>query len=69
MADENLKDSISKITSATKNYIDAKDLEIKRDLLGGLKFVKITQADYDSLTVKDPNTIYFITQDNGDINV
>lgn len=69
MADENLKDSISKITSATKKYIDDKDLEIKQDLLGGLKFVKITQADYDSLVAKDPNTIYFIAQDNGDIDV
>ena len=30
--------------------------------LGGLKFVALTQSAYNSLTVKDPNTIYFIKE-------
>ena len=28
--------------------------------LGGLKLVKLTQAEYDALATKDPNTLYFI---------
>lgn len=28
--------------------------------LGGLKLVKVTQAEYDALTTKDPNTLYVI---------
>ena len=29
-------------------------------LLGGLKLKKLTQAEYDALTTKDDNTVYFI---------
>lgn len=29
--------------------------------LGGLKFIKITQSDYDALATKDNNTLYIIT--------
>ena len=29
-------------------------------VLGGLKLVKLTQAEYDALTTKDDNTVYFI---------
>lgn len=28
--------------------------------LGGLTFVKLTQSAYDEITVKNPNTIYFV---------
>lgn len=30
------------------------------DVLGGLKLVKLTQSEYDLLTTKDDNTVYFI---------
>ena len=30
--------------------------------LGGLKLVKLTQAQYDALATKDPNTLYFTTE-------
>lgn len=30
------------------------------DQLGGLKLVKLTQSEYDALTTKDDNTVYFI---------
>lgn len=29
-------------------------------LLGGLKFVVLTQAEYDALQIKDENTVYFV---------
>ena len=33
--------------------------------LGGLKLVKLTQAEYDALAAKDDNTVYFIGDSNG----
>ena len=33
--------------------------------LGGLKLVKLTQSEYDSLATKDDNTVYFIGDSNG----
>lgn len=40
------------VTSYALNDLNAR--------MGGLTFVKLSQAEYDALTVKDPNTIYFI---------
>lgn len=39
--------------AATKGYVDTK--------LGSLTLVSLTQAAYDALTTKDPNTLYIIT--------
>ena len=36
----------------TKKYVDNK--------LSGLTIIKITQAEYDALETKDPNTLYLI---------
>jgi len=38
--------------AATKGYVDTH--------LGGLSFVALTQAEYDALATKDPNTLYII---------
>ena len=32
------------------------------DRLNGLTFVALTQSEYDALSTKDDNTIYFITE-------
>lgn len=42
---------------ATESYVDAKI----NDSLNSLKIKTITQSDYDSLSNKDPNTLYLIT--------
>lgn len=36
-------------------------------MLGGLSFMKISQADFDALTTKDANTIYFVYDDQGNV--
>lgn len=43
-----------------KSYVDAGDTSIKTTTLGGLTFVKLTQAAYTALGTKDANTVYFI---------
>lgn len=43
----------------TKAEIDAN--------LGGLSFAKISKAEYDAIAVKDPNTIYYVYDENGNI--
>lgn len=43
-----------------KSYADAGDNAIKTTTLGGLKFVKLTQAAYNALGTKDANTVYWI---------
>ena len=45
-------DAINEVNNAT-NAIEKK--------IGNLSFVALTQAEYDALTTKNPNTIYFIT--------
>lgn len=47
-----------KITQGTKDYI-AQEIDNK---LAGLKIVKITQAEYEALETKDPNTLYLIVE-------
>ena len=54
----------SAITSAmTSSSTDAQVPSAKAvyDTLGGLKFVKLTQSEYDQLATKDANTLYIIT--------
>lgn len=46
-------DEVEQVTAAALNSLN--------DALGGMKFVKLTQAEYDALAVKDPMTVYFIT--------
>ena len=46
-------DRIERVTATALNDLNAK--------LGGMKLVQLTQAQYDALTVKDPQTLYFIT--------
>ena len=43
-----------------KSYVDAGDNDIKTTTLGGLSFVKLTQAAYNALGTKDANTAYYI---------
>lgn len=43
----------------TKTEVDEK--------FGGMVIEKISKADFDALTTKDPNTIYFVYDDSGQI--
>ena len=46
-------DRIERVTATALNDLNAK--------LGGMKLVQLTQAQYDALTVKDPQTLFIIT--------
>ena len=46
---------------AEDEEVTAAGLNALNDKFGGLKLMKITQAAYDALTVKDNNTLYIIT--------
>lgn len=57
------------ISAATSGYtarfaedeeVTAAGLNALNDKFGGLSLVKLTQAQYDALTVKDNNTLYII---------
>ena len=50
-------------TSLTSSSTDSQVPSAKAvyDTLGGLKLVKCTQAEYDALVTKDPDTLYIIT--------
>lgn len=43
-----------------KSYADTIETGIKSTTLGGLTFVKLTQAAYTALGTKDANTVYLI---------
>lgn len=45
-------DEVEEVTAAGLNAVN--------DKFGGLKLVKLTQSEYDSLTTKDPSTLYVI---------
>ena len=52
----------------TAEQVDAKlaDIDVSTQIqesLNGLKFVVLSQANYDALTTKDPNTIYYIYEE------
>ena len=54
------------ITTGTNGVISVQDKRvIKGDgtSISGLEVVVLTQAEYDSLATKDPNTIYFVTSE------
>lgn len=60
----------SMISAATSGYterfaedeeVTAAALNVLNNKFGGLKLVKLTQAEYTALTTKDPNTLYIIT--------
>lgn len=36
-------------------------------MLNGLSFIKMSKADYEALTTVDPNTIYYVYDENGNI--
>lgn len=44
----------------TSTYCLQEKIENTESALGGLKLVKLTQSEYDALTTKDDNTVYFI---------
>ena len=48
-----------KVSDEEKTYVN----DMMYSALGGLKFIKITQARYDELSVKDPNTIYIVVSE------
>lgn len=50
-------EELQQTVETLKNYTDAKI----DDRLNSLKIKTITQSDYDSLSNKDPNTLYLIT--------
>lgn len=50
-------EELQQTVETLKNYTDAKI----DDSLNSLKIKTITQSDYDSLSNKDPNTLYLIT--------
>lgn len=52
---------VNNLTStSTTNVLSANQGRILANRLGGLSFVVKTQAQYDALTSKDANTVYFI---------
>lgn len=50
-------EELQQTVETLKNYMDAKI----DDRLNSLNIKTITQSDYDSLSNKDPNTLYLIT--------
>ena len=54
------------VTTADRNILNSlpttlNDMASKSNDLNGLKLLKITQAEYNSLATKDPNTLYIIS--------
>ena len=47
------------LTNVPSEYVTESELNT---VLSNLKFTKITQTAYDSLSTKDPNTIYIISE-------
>lgn len=52
-------EELQQTTQALKNYIDTRI----DDRLNSLNIKTISQSEYDSLTSKEPNTLYLITDD------
>lgn len=49
----------------TENPLSANQGRVVNLRLGGFTFVKKTQAGYDDLTNKDPNTVYIVPKVKG----
>lgn len=52
-------EELQQTTQALKNYVDTRI----DDRLNSLNIKTISQSEYDSLTSKEPNTLYLITDD------
>jgi hypothetical protein len=50
------QEAIPAVPRTVKSYVD-------QVALGGIRLVKITQSAYTALEVKDPNTLYIVTED------
>lgn len=50
-------------TDTVQNAVDAlnSNMDIIDNAFGGMKLCKLTQTEYDALTVKDSNTLYTVT--------
>jgi hypothetical protein len=57
------EDKSNKVTSMTSSSTDLQYPSAKcvYDWMSGIKIVTLTQTQYDALTTKDANTLYFIT--------
>ena len=57
------EDKSNKVTSMTSSSTDLQYPSAKcvYDWMSGIKIVALTQTQYDALTTKDANTLYFIT--------
>ena len=54
------------LVELNEEKLDVEDVnEEISNAMGGLKLVKLTEAEYEALTVKDVNTLYFIGDSNG----
>lgn len=51
----------------TRTEIDDLIANLKNSVLGGMTTERITEADYAALDPKDPNTIYYVIDENGNI--
>lgn len=71
---EKLSDAGSSLTaqitriSASSGGDDTKMIDILEETTGGLSFDPLTQAEFDAITNKDDNTIYYV-DDDGDISI
>lgn len=52
-------EELQQTTQALKNYVDTRI----DDRLNSLNIKTISQSEYDSLTSKEPNTLYLITDE------
>lgn len=48
-------------------YMDFYTKQEIDDMFGGMKLKKISQADYDALIIKDPDTIYYVYGEDGNV--
>ena len=61
---DNTSDSDKPLSTAQKTYVDNEIADLKTELetefAGALTIVNCTQAQYEAITTKDPNTLYLI---------
>lgn len=61
---ENAQSIVSIVTNLLQTSVTKTQLETR---INGLSFIKMTKADYEALTTVDPNTIYYVYDENGNI--